>query len=272
LPKLIRLSFSSRVLREIQLQISYRISFRIVQPFQNRVRSLNLQKVQSDVRNSLDSNVSIGKQTILSLLDTKDPLILEIGANIGTDTLEFALMFPLGEIHAFEPLPLHVSKLVENLRGFTNVKIVPAALSDSNGFTKFYQSSGYSGGSGSIFKPTLHLVRDVNTHFKREDECIVPTLTLDDYLLKSGLTKIDFVWIDAQGAELKILQGALKWLDKIRYIYAEVSTVPYYEGACTESELSEFLEAHDFRIKTRFRPDSDECGNLLWEYMGSTKV
>ena len=268
--KKLRSIFSNKVVVQIQLQISYRISFRILQPYLNRVRDLNIQKVKLDVKNSLDSNVSLGKRTIAELLDKKDPLILEIGANIGTDTLEFALMFPLGEIHAFEPLPLHINKLVENVRGFTNVKIITAALSDSTGFTKFYQSSGYSGGSGSIFKPTLHLVRDTSTYFSKEDECIVPTLTLHDYLQKSGLEEIDFVWIDAQGAELKILQGASKWLDKFRYIYAEVSTVPYYDGACTESQLSEFLEAHGFQIKMRFRPDSDECGNLLWESTSRT--
>ena len=229
------------------------------------VRRLNLKKVNLEIRNSLDTDSQIGKQTILDLVDKHNPIIFEIGANIGTDTLEFSLMYPNGVIHAFEPLPLHINKLVQNTQDCKNVKIISAALSDTNGLSKFYQSSGYSGGSGSIFKPTLHLVRDTRTLFKAEDECMVPTVTLDRYLQNLDLKEIDFVWIDAQGAELKILKGAIENLQKIRYIYSEVSTVPYYEGACTESELIEFLGNHNFLVKKRFRPVTEECGNILWE-------
>ncbi len=252
-------------LRLFLLQISYRIGYRILRPYLNKIRQLNIQKVRFEVENSFDSETQIGKITLRKLLNKDDAKVIEIGANIGTDTLEFALMFPLGEIHAFEPLPLHLNKLVENVIGYNHVRIIPVALSNKKGFTKFYQSSGYSGGSGSIFRPTLHLIRDTETFFRAEDECIVPTLTLDDYTSAAKLGEIDFVWIDAQGAELRILEGAVSTLTKVKFIYAEVSTVPYYEGACTEIEVVEFLERHGFRIRKHFRPSSEECGNILWE-------
>ena len=47
----------------------------------------------AQVRKSFDLPGTIGKQTIKALLPAK-PLIVEVGAHVGIDTLEFAVMYP----------------------------------------------------------------------------------------------------------------------------------------------------------------------------------
>ena len=45
--------------------------------------------------------------------------------------------------------------------------------------------------------------------------------TLDNYLLKKKIDKVDILKIDTEGHEYKVLLGALKSLKKIKYIYFE---------------------------------------------------
>ena len=258
-------STSSR-LNRIKLRISYVIDYRILRPYLNYIRRLNLEKVELELERLTNRDRSqISKSEIVDLIAIENPVIFEVGANIGTDTLEFAMAFPKGEIHAFEPLPMHLHKLYSFVTGYENVRIIPCALSDQVGFAKFYQSSGYSGGSGSLLIPTLHLERDKNTFFLESDQCFVLTQTLAEYVKTVGVSKVDFLWMDAQGAELKILKGLGDFVKKIRFIYSEVSTVPFYEESCVESDLESFLANVGFSIIRNYRGASEESGNVLWE-------
>ena len=55
--------------------------------------------------------------------------------------------------------------------------------------------------------------------------------------------------MDVQGAELIVLQGALKTLEQCDAVYLEVSEAPLYEGGCTLEQLIAFLKPLGFRIK-----------------------
>lgn len=78
---------------------------------------------------------------------------------------------------------------------------------------------------------------------------MVKSITLDDLCKKHSIGKVDLLCMDAQGAELKILQGAECALKNVRYIITEVNYKPQYEGSCVYEEVKEFLRTFGFIIK-----------------------
>jgi FkbM family methyltransferase len=75
------------------------------------------------------------------LLGTDAPLILEIGANDGTDTVRFLRAFPDATVYAFEPDPRAVAKF--KARGYhPRLHLFEIAIGAEDGEADFYSSSG----------------------------------------------------------------------------------------------------------------------------------
>ena len=110
----------------------------------------------NQVKKSIDLPGSIGKQT-LKLLLPENPVIIEVGAHVGIDTLEFGVMYPNGRVISFEPQRWLFSAAVERTLKAESVSIFPYAISSEFSLQKFHVSSGTSTRSSSLLKPTKHL-------------------------------------------------------------------------------------------------------------------
>lgn len=66
-----------------------------------------------------------------------DPLVLDVGANIGLASLHFLTRYPRGRVVAIEPNPAAVALLSENLRenGWGGMEIHPVAVGEDQGVT-----------------------------------------------------------------------------------------------------------------------------------------
>ena len=124
--------------------------------------------------------------------------VLDIGANIGCHTLRFAkLVGGGGKVIAFEPMSWAYSKLKHNieLNDFNNIVIEKIALSSVNQRAQniyFRSSWTIDPGSSSNAK-------------KKED---INFITLDEYVRRNKINRIDFIKLDVDGYEYKIIQGA----------------------------------------------------------------
>lgn len=216
------------------------------------------------VGRSLDTPGTVGLQSLMPLLGPH-PKIIEVGAHVGTDTQKFAAAFPRGHIYAFEPHPKLFCQACHTCSRYSNVTLIPVALSDSSGFQTFRQSSGSSDGSGSLLKPTGVLTRYPTVLFQPEDAVVVATGTLDEYLEICEVPNVDLIWIDAQGAEGAIFEGATRTLANTRYVYCEVSTFPEYEGASTYSQVQILLARFGLTPIREFMPSEwHGSGNVLF--------
>lgn len=134
-------------------------------------------------------------------------VIIDAGAFIG-DTAVFFLhkLAGRGQVHSFELLDENLALIDYNLKlnGFADGRVCVnrLALTDTTG-AEIVIAPGRTQGATSIFGA------DANG-------CKVPTMTLDDYVLRKGLTRVDFIKMDIEGAELPALKGALRTIQHFR--------------------------------------------------------
>lgn len=133
-------------------------------------------------------------------------VVIDVGAHIGLYTLRAARdVGATGKVIAVEPDPQSFLILKDNIaiNHLTNVIAVNAALSDTAGQKTFYAATDPSL-SGFELQAEAR-TREVKT---------VRTLTLDELLQNCGISHADWLKIDVEGAELKVLQGGKSFLEK----------------------------------------------------------
>ena len=201
-------------------------------------------------------NLSV--EEIRRMVGKDDPIILEVGANIGQSTIEFIRVMPKARIYCFEPDPRAAAKLRQTISTIeADIKIFECAVGDFNGMVSFHQSSGEGDlkdwdQSGSIREPKNHTI--VWPWVKFQDKIEVPIVRLDDWALEQGIVEVDFIWADVQGAEIDLIKGAEKTLQNTRFFYTEYSNDEWYEGQINLSQLYEALD--NFSVCRVFRMDA----------------
>jgi hypothetical protein len=90
----------------------------------------------------------------------------------------------------------------------------------------------------------------------------VPMSTLDSWAEFNRIDRIDFIWFDMQGYELRALEGAHRLLPTTSAIQFEISNISLYEGAPLYDEVKARMDAWGFRpaVEAFFRVS----GNVLF--------
>ena len=191
------------------------------------------------------------------LIGENNPLILEIGANVGQTTTEFLKHFPEAIIHCFEPEPRAMAKFKAAVNS-PNVKLYETAIGNQIGTATFHQSTGEAEDwdqSGSILKPAEQLNKTWPTVlFKTKIE--VPITKLDTWASNHQVKSADFIWADVQGAEADLILGAAEVLRSSKYFYTEYGALEWYEGQATLDQLSELLFPLGHLLNLKFGMDA----------------
>lgn len=150
---------------------------------------------------------------------------LDVGANIGVlTTLMSRVAGPTGRVMAVEPQPAVYALLVEVLRrnGCANATPVQALLLDRCGAADLRVSSATPLGVGSSV-----LAHEIDAATIR-----VPAITVD--ALYAPRDTVDYIKVDAEGAERRILCGAAEVLGRCRPV-VQVEVHGQYLSAAGES-------------------------------------
>jgi FkbM family methyltransferase len=135
--------------------------------------------------------------------------VIDVGASIGVFTVAMAVAVgPRGIVLAFDPWPPEYERCAENLRlnGLTNVNLNREAVADATHISVIYGSEGSNQSNGSLevgSNGSLEVGRSSSDSITSR---ICSTISIDDYM--PNLNRLDFVKIDSQGADLKVLEGA----------------------------------------------------------------
>jgi len=127
--------------------------------------------------------------------------VVDVGANVGMySMLSARAVGPEGRVLAFEPVPAVHRRLVENLgiSGIGNVSTYQIALSDGDAMVPFHL--GRNDSMGSLYRAQTSATIEVTTE------------TMDGFLERQQVTRVDAVKIDAEGAETRIVRGMRRLL------------------------------------------------------------
>ncbi len=179
---------------------------------------------------------------VASFLCRKGDTIVEVGANVGTETLAFAdIVGREGRVHAFEPFPDNLRQLREvvSAGGLSQVRIVASAVSDRAGTLAFSPPPDGWSGSGHLVSSADHGDRETIT---------VETVPLDSQF--GAADHVRFLCIDAEGAEATILRSGSALLDRdkpVVIVEAEDSLLRRFGSSL--AELKAQLESHGYLVR-----------------------
>jgi FkbM family methyltransferase len=166
------------------------------------------------------------------------PRIIDAGAHIGLSTLYFKKLYPGSEIIAIEPNP-HVFRILEkNIEEnqLRHVEALPVALSDQAGEEAFFMDE-----SDEQWLSTASFTPGAWTGSQQSQETQVQTTFLSLFLDKP----VDFLKMDIEGAEQKVLMAIPEHLHQIKHMIVEFHPVA---GQDLE-KLLEYLQNHRFSIQ-----------------------
>ena len=224
--------------------------------------------------NYLNTPLEINKE-LESYFDlNKVQLVLDIGACDGLDSIKYARIFSHSIVYSFEPLSNNFELINKNLINYNvrNVKPIQLALSNEKGQATFYVSSGrpeeinedidwdFGNKSSSLLEPNK--TKEIHPWLKFQESITVQTETLENFLIEKNNKIVVFVHMDVQGAELMVLQGAGKFISKIKMIWLEVENIELYKNQPLASDVEHFLLKNGFsKIKDTV---NHIAGDQLW--------
>jgi FkbM family methyltransferase len=178
--------------------------------------------------------------------------VLDIGAHHGLYTLLTSKRVgPRGRVIAFEPSPRERKRLLRHIKvnGCSNVCVEPCALGDRTGEADLFLVEGRHDWFNSLRPPVVE---------ERTCTVRVEVRRLDDVLAELGISQVDFIKLDVEGAELSFLHGAVKLLQSASRpaILADVQDIRTQPWGYPAREIIQFLVHAEYRW---FALTDDSC-------------
>ncbi|MDG2535774.1 FkbM family methyltransferase [Sphingomonas sp. HITSZ_GF] len=188
--------------------------------------------------------------------------LLDVGANKGQFATAVRGTLPETQIHAFEPLPMAGERFEAVFKGDGHTQLHKVALGKEAREARFYvadrddSSSLLKPGAGQAAAFGVSTAREITVSVKPLEAVIDPATLQGPILLK----------IDVQGAELEVLEG-IQSLDRIDFIYVELSFVELYEGQALFEDVRAYLASRGFLLRgvynqvstAEFGPTQADC-------------
>lgn len=196
------------------------------------------------------SSLSLGEIDSLELIEIiareneDEPIIFDIGANIGTWTLLVKAILPNSKIYAFEPLEKHIQQLRKNTAHMDELYIQQYCVGNEDKIATLNVAS-FSDSSSLLSATSL----EYETYqITKETEVQVEVKKLSDMINSQALPIPNIIKLDIQGFELEALKGLEEYLSKVKYIICEVSFKEYYKDQPLFNDILSYLAKFNIHL------------------------
>jgi len=186
------------------------------------------------------------KNELVSL--PKNATIIDIGANFGVMSLQFAKIASEGKVYSFEPTHYALAKLRRNLE--LNPELAKR-IEVINSFLSSKSSAIADIKAYSSWKVNNEKSDDMHPEHKGAAKSTegVGSLSLDDFCRSRKLEKLDFIKIDTDGHEYKILEGAKETISRYRpQLIFEIGLYVMVEKNIDFSFYSNYFKELNYRM------------------------
>jgi FkbM family methyltransferase len=137
----------------------------------------------------------------------------------------------------FEPNPKNYNWIKDK---FSKGELYQTAVGNRIGTATLYEKSKHPDGS-SLYKFDDPSIQETTTSYE------VPISTLDALVPKGPPTEHTLLWLDCEGAELDVLKGAEKFMEKVSVINYESTARPYSKSWDSQKEVHDYLMARGWK-------------------------
>jgi FkbM family methyltransferase len=182
-------------------------------------------------------------ETIELFLGVLEPgmVVFDAGAHVGQYSLISSTVVGAGgHVYSFEPEPRNYARLARNItmNRRDNVTAVNCALSDAPSHLRFHLAIASNSGGHSL-APTV---------CSSADTIMVEATTIDTYVARQNITRIDFLKADVEGAELPLLRGAQESIKRFRPVLVVEGSIHSKGFGYDTSELAQFIESNGYQV------------------------
>ncbi len=163
-------------------------------------------------------------------------VFVDIGANLGEYTLFAAKRLLHGKVLAYEPAKKMYQVLTENisLNHFKNIITFQVGLSNEVASLPLYNAVSGNANEG------LSTLYPSNTSTEVTE--YISLQVFDDEFEKLNLTRLDFIKMDIEGAELSALRGSENVLKKFKpLVLVEINESSYHAAGYTIEDISSYF-------------------------------
>jgi FkbM family methyltransferase len=133
-------------------------------------------------------------------------VIVDAGAHIGMASIFFALKYPAARIFAIEPEAANFAALLRNTAPYKQITPIRAALWREDGEVALGPSDAHPKGAHRIAADGTQRVR---------------AITMDTLIREIGVSSIDLLKVDIEGAEIEVFRSC-PWISDVRLLAIEL--------------------------------------------------
>ena len=172
-----------------------------------------------------------------------DGVFVDVGANFGYFSVLAGTRTTAGHVLAVEANPAYARKLAEHVarNNSTGIEIFQVACWDEDGTLDLFVA-----GIDNPGKTSLSSANAYSSELVR-----VPACPLDSIVEESGVDKVDLIKVDVEGAELHVLDGMQRTIERFRpRVIVEVEDTLLAQFSASPGDIHEYFARHGYRSET----------------------
>lgn len=173
-----------------------------------------------------------------------NPIVFDVGANIGTISIWLSKILNLGHVFSFEAQRQIFYQLAGNiaLNNLYNIDAFNYAVGSTDGYITVKEPNYFSNHDFGTFSLIEEKIPSTNK------DLTVPMITLDTFVQQYKIPKVDLLKIDVEGMDLDVLKGSINIINE----HGPAIYVEHFDNRVSQlQQLQEFLSEFNYSFDLR---------------------